>query len=290
MPLVQGATPALAATAGPSTKPPRAPSPGRIASTAFSYRTTTGYQFIPLDNSVVSKGSGTPGAIAQLSGAPTLFTTPILIPDRSVLSSALFSILVNDGSAAQVQVYSLSGGVLGSASVTAPSSSFQSVPVLTGNVTIDNLNDAYFLSWLPGTATISHQLRFGQVSFFNEDRLATFPNPRRVFDGYVNPTAPGTSGPIDATVQVSTSGWPGGPSGVVVGAQAAFCAVQSYTSGVMTLYPDGKPDPLIANWSGTADGPLNMTYMLVPLSVAGKFTMHKYFTGQAFVDVWGYLL
>jgi hypothetical protein len=58
MPLVQGPTPTLAASAGPSAKPPPA-SPGRIASTAFSYRTTAGYQFIPLDNSVNSKGTGT---------------------------------------------------------------------------------------------------------------------------------------------------------------------------------------------------------------------------------------
>jgi hypothetical protein len=292
MPLVQGATPAFAATAGPSVKPPRPASPGHIASTAYSYRSTTGYQFIPLDSSVTSKSAGTFGAIAQFGGAPTLFTTPILIPDRAGLSGALFSILVNDAFPALVQVHSLNSGVLGSATVTTSSSSFQSVPVslIAPTVTIDNLTDAYFLGWTPGTATTAHQLRLGQVSFVNEDRLAIFPNPRRVFDGYVNPTAPGTYGPIDATAQVTTSGWTGGPSGVVVGALAAFCAVQSFTSGVMTLFPDATTDPGVANWSGTATGPLNLTYMLVPLSIAGKFRMHKYFTGQAFVDVWGYLL
>jgi hypothetical protein len=295
MPLASGAVPAFAATPGGGTevKPQRPASPGHIASTAFSYRSTSGLQFTPVDTTVTSKSVGNFGAIAQLSGSPTMWTTPIHIPDRSVLSSATFTVLVNDASPAQVQVFSLNSSVpLGSTTVSTSSPSFQQVPVslTAGNVTIDNFNDAYFLAWTPGTATVNHQLQRGQAVFFNEGRLATFLNPRRVFDGNANPTAPGTYGPIDATVQVTTSGWPGGASGVVVGAQAAFCAVQSFSSGVMTLYPDGASDPGIANWSGTTDGPLNMTYMLVPLSVAGKFRIHKLFTGRAFVDVWGYLL
>ncbi len=128
-------------------------------------------------------------------------------------------------------------------------------------------------------------------------RLATtdmgfhiFPNPRRVYDGWVQTQAPGTYGPVDATLQVSTSGFPGGISGVPAGAQAAWCAVMSFNAGVMTIYPDGTSDTLIGNWASTADGPLSMHYMLVPLSATGKFWFHAYFTGRKFFDVWGYLV
>jgi hypothetical protein len=116
----------------------------------------------------------------------------------------------------------------------------------------------------------------------------SFPNPRRVWDGFAQPTGPGLYGPVDATVKAATAG--GGPSGVPVGAQAAFCAVQSYNAGVLTIYPDGTPDTGQANWAATADGPLNLLYMFVPLSAAGKFRFHAYFTGPRFFDAWGYLM
>jgi hypothetical protein len=117
-----------------------------------------------------------------------------------------------------------------------------------------------------------------------------FPNPRRVWDGFVQPQGPGLYGPVDATTQISTSGGPGGPSGVPAGAQAAWCAVMSYSAGVMTVYPDGTPDTKIGNWSSVVNGQLNMLYMFVPLSTQGKFRFHAYFTGAKFFDVWGYLL
>ena len=120
----------------------------------------------------------------------------------------------------------------------------------------------------------------------NDFGIQLFSNPRRIYNGYVQPTAPGTFGPIDATLQSDGTT----PSGVPVGAKSAFCAVQSYNAGVMTLYPDGAADPGLANWSGTANGPLNLLYVFVPLSAAGKFTIHTYFTGQKFIDVWGYLI
>jgi len=119
-------------------------------------------------------------------------------------------------------------------------------------------------------------------------RLATlelFPNPRRIYDGNVQPTAPGTYGPVDATMKAG-----GGASGVPAGARAAFCAVQSYNAGVMTLFPDLTTDPGIANWSGTANGPLNLLYMFVPLSAAAKFKLHTYFTGKKYIDVWGFYM
>ncbi len=114
-----------------------------------------------------------------------------------------------------------------------------------------------------------------------------FPNPRRVWDGFAQPTAPGTYGPVDATTQVYPTI---APSGVPVGAKAAFCAVQAYNAGVLTIYPDGTANPNIANWAGVADGPLNLLYMFVPLSSAGKFLFAASFTGRRFFDVWGYLM
>jgi len=66
--------------------------------------------------------------------------------------------------------------------------------------------------------------------------------------------------------------------------------VQSYNAGVMTLFPDLTTDPGIANWSGTANGPLNLLYMFVPLSAAGKFKLHTYFTGKKYIDVWGFYM
>jgi hypothetical protein len=62
----------------------------------------------------------------------------------------------------------------------------------------------------------------------------------------------------------------GGASGVPAGASAAFCAVQSYSAGVLTVFPDLTMDPFIANYTATKDGVLNLTYMMVPLSRGGK--------------------
>jgi len=117
--------------------------------------------------------------------------------------------------------------------------------------------------------------------------LQMFPNPRRIWDGFAQPQAAGTYGPIDATLRVASQG--GGVSGVPAGAKAAYCAVQSYNAGVMTIYPDGTSNPLIANWTATANGPLNLHYMLVPLSAGGKFWFAAYFTGVKVFDAWGYL-
>jgi hypothetical protein len=114
-----------------------------------------------------------------------------------------------------------------------------------------------------------------------------FPNPRRIYDGTAQ-TGTGILGPVDATLKIASQG--GGPSGVPAGAQAAFCAVQSYFAGVLTIYPDLTTDPNLANWAGTANGTLNLLYMFVPLSPAGKFLFHAYFTGARFFDAWGYLM
>lgn len=114
--------------------------------------------------------------------------------------------------------------------------------------------------------------------------LHVFGHAQRIWD-FSKPTAPGTYGPIDATKNLI-----GQNTGVPVGAQAAWAAVQSYNSGVLTLYPDGTADPGGANWSGVANGPLNLLYMFIPLSAAAKFKMHAYFSGAKYIDIWGYLL
>jgi hypothetical protein len=151
-------------------------------------------------------------------------------------------------------------------------------------------NDVEQVRDLNGELWISVPASVNAVGWKRLATLELFPNPRRIYDGYLQPTAPGTYGPIDATAQVSTSNWPGGVSGVPAGARHAFCAVQSYNAGVMTLFPDLTADPNVANWASTVDGPLNLTYVLVPLSPAGKFKIHTYFTGQKFIDVWGFYM
>ncbi len=115
--------------------------------------------------------------------------------------------------------------------------------------------------------------------------LNSFPNPRRIVGQSM--TSGTIYGPFDATKTTTSAN-----SGVPVGAQSAYCAVQSYSPGVLTLFPDGTADTGIANYSGTgtAGTKLNMLYMLVPLSSAGKFKIHSYITGSVYVDVWGFLI
>jgi hypothetical protein len=83
------------------------------------------------------------------------------------------------------------------------------------------------------------------------------------------------------------------PTGVPATAIAVYCAVQSYKSGTLTIFPDGATEPTAANWSGGGiTGALNLLYMIVPLSSAGKFSIRSHLTatGQVYVDVWGYLM
>jgi len=151
-------------------------------------------------------------------------------------------------------------------------------PAFTAN-DVEQVRDANGGMWISIPATVS------AVGWVQVAAMSLFPDPRRIYDGNVQPTAPGSYGPVDATTKAG-----GGASGVPVGARAAFCAVQSYNAGVMTLFPDLTTDPGIANWSGTANGPLNLLYMFVPLSAAGKFKLHTYFTGKKYIDVWGFYM
>jgi hypothetical protein len=122
-----------------------------------------------------------------------------------------------------------------------------------------------------------------------------FGNPRRVYgQGVLIPPAASTGDPaasvtnIDATQKIGGAG----ASGVPAGAVAAWCAVLSYQTGAISIYPANGSDSGIAAWSsqGTAGNGVNMLYMLVPLSPAGKFSFTNYFTSKKiYFDVWGYL-
>jgi hypothetical protein len=150
---------------------------------------------------------------------------------------------------------------------------------------VDTATNDYCIFWYPGVLGSSDRLYGARVGYIHQPGLTTFPNPRRVVSA--TSTSNQLLGPFDATLTTGLTS-----SGVPVGAAAAFCAVQSYQAGVLTLYPDGASDPGIANYSGTGNlgASLNMIYMLVPLSAAGKFRIHSYIAGNIYVDVWGYLL
>ncbi len=150
---------------------------------------------------------------------------------------------------------------------------------------VDNASFWYQLAFLAGGAT-DNVIWGARVGWLNNPGLTLFSNPRRIVS--TNMASGTTYGPINATLQ--TDGVTA--SGVPVGATAAFCAVQSYTPGVLTIFPDGTTDPAIANYSGTGNlgSSLDMLYMMVPLSTAGKFKIHSYISGGVYLDAWGYLV
>jgi hypothetical protein len=114
--------------------------------------------------------------------------------------------------------------------------------------------------------------------------LHSFSRPHRVYKNLTAVSGQTYSG-ITALTDIH-----GSATGVPTGAASAYCAVQSYQDGTLTLFPDAGTDPLIANYSVSGNGSiLRMLYVLVPLSVTGKFSIHSYLTGDIYVDVWGYL-
>ncbi len=151
-------------------------------------------------------------------------------------------------------------------------------------IPIDGVTTVVALEWYSGVTDGTHSVMGYTAGWILNPGLTTFPNPRRVVSS--SSTNGAQLGPFDATMTTGLT-----PSGVPAGAKAAFCAVQSYQPGVLTLYPDGAADPGIANYSGTGNlgASLNLVYMLVPLSAAGKFRIHSYINGNVYVDVWGYL-
>jgi hypothetical protein len=251
-----------------------------------------GQEFKPFDSAITYAAGGSVGSIQETAGTPTasFFRASVNLPNGSVVMQVLFDLIVNDVNPANVWFngYNPESGVFGPLNhtvVSTQSAAIQTVDMGIVPTTIDAINNAWALYWFPGSNGLTHQLFGARIAWMLSPGLTLFPDPRRVVDGFLTPFNSGTTyGPFDATVKS------GGvtPSGVPVGAKAAFCAVQSYTAGALTVFPDGAADPGIANFTSTTTGPLNLTYMMVPLSTAGKFKIHSYITGRCFVDVWGF--
>lgn len=252
-----------------------------------------GQEFKPADSSFAYTHGGSFGAIQGVSGTPSLsfYRASVRLPHGSVVTQVLFDLIVNDTNGATVNfsAYNPETGIFPIATgrlVTSQAATIQTFDLGLGPMTIDAVNNAYSLLWLPGTNSSTHQLYGARVAWMLNPGLTLFPNPRRVVDGFVTPFSSGTTyGPFDATMKQA-----GGASGVPAGATAAFCAVQSYSAGVLTIFPDLSIDPNIANYTATVGGPLNLTYMMVPLSPAGKFKIHSFITGNVFVDAWGFVV
>ncbi len=265
-----------------------APTPG------VTYKTYVGSHFKPTGTGVdlVYDGNGS----VNLSGATAFVDHRLDAPQGSVIKEAQFNLLMNDtnGASVIIDVFDGAGGIstfLIASTNTTPNPSLQTLSIVTGlPITVNNNTFTYNLRWAPGSASANQILYGARVGYILNPGIFTFPSGHRVWDGYTTPVSTGNVyGPITALTEVSTSGWTGQPTGVPAGAKAAWCAVQAYSPGVLTLFPDGAPDPGGANYAGTGpNGQLNLLYMLVPLSAAGKFAIHAYFTGQVFVDVWGY--
>ncbi len=178
-------------------------------------------------------------------------------------------------------------------SLSTTSASVQTFNLTITPTKIDTTQWAYVLYW-GGFAVPTgsdHRIGGARVGYTLAPGLVTFPNPRRCFGDGTLYAADQVIVGIDAKAIIPSKG--GGSTGVPVGAKAAFCAVQSYQGGAMTLYPFGSPDPGLANWGQQGQNPnlgVQMLYMLVPLDSAfGRFNLHNNFTDkQIFIDVWGY--
>jgi hypothetical protein len=201
-----------------------------------------------------------------------------LVNPTTNISCYLFTDVINVNSPTQ----------FGIGTTSAPSATPQLLVLTVTPTQVVNIANAYEMDFETGGATDTEILS-ARVGWLNEPGMTLFPNPRRIVNGFATPfTSGGLYGPFDATLEsdgVTATGIP-------AGATAAFCAVMSYSPGVLTLYPDGTPDTHIGNYSGTGNlgSGLNMTYMMVPLGNAGKFRIHSYITGKCFVDAWGYVI
>jgi hypothetical protein len=296
---VGGALPVHADSSGPSA--PLLPA-SASAATGPRLATTAGANYKYMDGlsdfnfryaSTTWGQGGTAGSIYPISSAADFLWTNFDLPQGAVLTEIILSVIVNDANPGRWFFYlrapsSLVNTELAAGNISTLSGAVQNVSLPIPPTTIDNSQNLYGLFYGFGTANNQslHQFFGARLGWQLNPGLTLFPDPRRVVDGFVTPFTSGvTYGPFDATLKSA-----GGASGVPVGAKAAFCAVQSYTAGALTIFADLAADPLIANFSSTTSGPLNLTYMMVPLSVAAKFKIHSYITGRVFVDVWGYVV
>lgn len=280
------AAPARRSALSGSTPLPNQETPATATALTFvgtpgtTYTTFTGTDFTPINSTNAYAYNG----FDSITGF-NQFHVGLHLPQNALLTEASFFVTYNDSNGMQFFILSSSPSTgsgytdFVSASPGAPSGSIQTVSMVVGTpISIDNSTRSYSLRMGFNTNGSTQILWGANVGWIHNPGLVTFASPHRIFgDGSV--LAPGTTAAIDATA-----------GGVPAGAHSAYCAVQAVpnAAGPMTLFPDGAGDPGIANWVATTVGTLNLFYMLVPLSAAGKFRIHNYFTGQIYVDAWGY--
>jgi len=261
-------------------------SPKIVAATAFTtYQTFPGADF--------EAGSSTnTWAVSGSTKSPTnggFYFRRMQLPQKAVITEGTVW-LVNPTTS--INCYILSEDTLGGpftfigSGTAAPSASVQALTLSVTPTVVDNFGTWYDFDYEAGGANDT-SIWGARIGWIKEPGLTLFPNPRRIIHGDATPFTSGvTYGPFDATLQNNGVT----PTGIPAGATAAFCAVQSYTAGVLTMFPDLTTDPGIANYAASATGPLNLTYMMVPLSSAAKFKVHSYITGRCYVDAWGYVV
>jgi hypothetical protein len=237
------------------------------------------------------------GGQYSIQAGGTAWARPDL-PTGAAVVEMWASVIANDTNAANIQlgeVFPWANSAPVRAQITTSGVAIpteQNVPAnIPVPIPIDNSQSNFTVVYLPGTPNSATHRLFGvRLGWINNPGLTLFPDPRRIVNGGIGATTMTsgiTYGPIDATKEFDNVT----ATGIPAGATAAFCAVQSYTPGVLTLFPDLTVDPNIANYSGTGTqgASLNMVYMMVPLSPAGKFKIHSYITGKVYVDAWGYV-
>ncbi len=247
--------------------------------------------FKPLDSaSGYTQVAATAPGIAP-SIAADYFVASLPLPPNATLTEFVYTFLLNDTNTVFLELDFVANGAdpgsLYFSTYSTQSAAFQSVALSfpPTKIPVDSFLIPYFgFNSVAGTQVLIS----ARAGYINEPGLTTFPNPRRCLGNGTSTLAEAFILNIDATQKISG----GGPTGVPAGAKAAFCAVQAYQPGAMTLYPAGTADTGVANWSvnGTS-GTLQMLYMLVPLDSTGKFNIHNRFTNkQIYVDVWGFLM
>jgi hypothetical protein len=292
----------LAANPAPSPGGVMGVQPGAAVSSApkiISATPSTSYISVPGSEFEAGGSTYTWNVIGPRKAATNggFYFAPLDLPQGAVITECTFYLVNPTVAAVQCfivyQALGSTGGLVFAATgtTTVTSTSVQALPLTMSNplTVVDNFANWYDLD-IENVVAVDNQIWGARVGWIHNPGLTLFSAPRRIVNGGVGATTMTsgvTYGPINSMLQFDGVT----ATGIPAGATAAFCAVQSYTPGVLTLFPDGATDPLIANYSGTGTqgASLNMVYMMVPLSTAGKFKIHSYITGKVYVDAWGYV-
>jgi hypothetical protein len=296
--VTEAATTTEVLAAANSTSTGTAPSVGTVVpptTAGLTYKYHSGYDFIPRGGTT-TYAAGNDNGDRSLTAVADYVPCHLDLPQGSIIKEVKFDIVkaADPNMGFALSRFDPTNFGLTDVNLAFPvvvnSASVQTVVPFTPNLAIDNTQFAYVLYWNPVATDTSHKIVGARVGYVNGiPGIVSFPDPRRVFDGFATPIPRNTiAANIDATTKQA-----GGASGVPVGARAAYCAVQALNhtvTGPLTLYPTGALDPNIANWVANTVGGLNLSYMMVPLSTAGRFNIHSYIDGNVIVDVWGYLI